>query len=177
MPTDPVFDFVAKNFAALSTSAVALNKASAELASAVAHLNEKMRRLNLGLDAWVLVRDRKAPEPFYDVYELGWVKLEGRWALAIRRRSGDENEQDEEKIEGPWLFNDAKRSLRIESVSKIPDLLEALVKKSAKLTADLTASTNQVVTFGSAINAASTFSAPPITPPSVREKTHNGGTK
>jgi hypothetical protein len=163
--SDPKFLSVLKNFGTLSASASEVNKASSELASAVSQLDEMLKRLNLGVTAWVVIRSRAAEPPEYDDYELGYARVNSKWGLAIRRIHGD---PDHEDIEGPWAFNDAKRELRIGAVDKIPGLLEKLAQKTADTAEMLTEKTRQVLEFSSAIEsiaAAKTDPKPLALPP------------
>lgn len=147
---DKKFLSVLQNFGTLTTSATELNKASAELASAVSQLDESLKRLNLGITGWVVIRSRGAEPPDYDDYELGYAKVDSKWGLAIRRIYGDDEHED---VEGPWCFSEAKRDLRIASVDKIPELLEKLAKKTTETAEQLTEKTSEVRKYGSAIEA------------------------
>jgi len=51
--------------------------------------------------------------------------------FALRRIWGDESHDSWEREEGPWLFNDASRELRLLSVDKIPDVLAELSKEAS----------------------------------------------
>jgi hypothetical protein len=54
--------------------------------------------------------------------------------------SGNHNAIDESSVE-EWLFNDAPRALRIESVEKLPDLFESLVKEADAATKQIKSKT------------------------------------
>jgi hypothetical protein len=163
--SDPKFLSVLKNFGTLSTSATEVNKASAVLASAVSQLDEMLKRLNLGITGWVVIRSRGTEPPEYDDYELGYARVNSKWGLAIRRVHGD---PDHEDVEGPWAFNDAKRELRIGAVDKIPELLEKLAQKTADTAEQLAEKTREVLEYSSAIQsvaAAKTDLKPVALPP------------
>jgi hypothetical protein len=162
--SDPKFLSVLKNFGTLSASASEVNKASSELASAVSHLDEMLKRLNLGITGWVVIRSRNAEPPQYDDYELGYARVNSKWGLAIRRIHGD---PDHEDVEGPWAFSDAKRELRIGAVDKIPELLEKLAQKAADTAEQLTEKTREVLKYSSAIEsvAAAKTELKPLAPP------------
>jgi len=120
---------VQTNFQALSSVASSLNAASDELTKVIGVLDEALKKLNLGLIVWVGFRWRSSEPPYYDLDQIGYSKINGKWGIALRRIWGDES-HDVESEEGPWLFNDAPREMRLHSVDKIPALIEELGKEA-----------------------------------------------
>ena len=120
------------HFQALSETASSLNAASDELTQTVALLDESLKKLNVGLSAWVSFRSRdNDDDPYeYDVNQIGYCKVNGTWGIALRHIWGHEG-LDRHSEDGPWLFNDASREMRLASVDKIPDVIEELAKVAA----------------------------------------------
>jgi hypothetical protein len=94
-------------------------------------LDESLKKLNIGLSVWVDDADC-ASEPWcYDKNQIGYCKVNGEWGFALRRVWGDD-QRDDYYSEGPWLFNDAPREMRLRLVDKIPDVIEALDKEASE---------------------------------------------
>ena len=115
-------------FEELTATAAKLNAVSDEIAQPISVIDAALRRLNLGVSAWVEVAgevDHHDTAYFWD-RSIGYDKVSRSWGIAIRTRSGSLTDQrvDEET----WLFNDAPRSIRLEALDKLPDLLAELVK-------------------------------------------------
>jgi hypothetical protein len=51
-----------------------------------------------------------------------------------------------------WLFNDAPRSLRIESIEKLPDLFDGLIKEAESATKQIRLRTAQAQQLANALN-------------------------
>jgi len=150
--SDPRIAAVQKHFQALSGVSSSLNTASDELTRAVAVLDEALRKLNIGLTAWVIFAKivvEEYPE-IYDSQQIGYCKVNGTWGIALRHISGDE-ERGEHNEDGPWLFSDASREMRLQAVEKIPELIEALVKEASETTRKIQEKTKQVRDLADAI--------------------------
>jgi hypothetical protein len=162
------------HFQTLSKTASSLNIASDGLTQTVSILNEALQKLNIGLTVWVVVRaDCAEDEPYiYDHDEIGYCKVNGVWGIALQHVRGDAS-RDEESKDGPWLFNDAPRELRLAGVDKIPDLIEALSKEALKTTKRVQEKTNEVRAVAEAIQNITASEQPPsrgtMTPASVQE--------
>jgi hypothetical protein len=153
------------HFQTLSSAAPALNAASDDLTKAVTVLDEAIKRLNVGLSSWVSFRSRGVEEWEYDDDEIGYTKVDGKWGIALRRVWGDHN-RETFGADGPWLFNDAPRELRLLGVDKIPELIEALGKEAADTTKKVQEKARQVRDLATAIaeipNNTSTRQAQPV---------------
>jgi prefoldin subunit 5 len=150
--SDSKIEAIQKQFQVLSGVASSLNTASDELTRAVAALDEALKKLNVGLTAWVTfskIVEEEYPE-IYDSQQIGYCKVNGTWGIALRHISGDaeSGEQDED---GPWLFSDASREMRIQAVDKIPELIEALSKEASETTRKIQEKTKQVTDLADAI--------------------------
>jgi hypothetical protein len=151
--SDSKIEKMQKQFQALSSVASSLNAASDELTKVVAVLDESLKKLNVGLHAWVTFGFRSAdnqdPED-YDEDQIGYSKVKGIWGIALRHIWGNASADDHE-IEGPWLFNDAPREMRLRGVDKIPMVIEQLCEEASHTTKKVLQKTQEVRALTSAI--------------------------
>jgi hypothetical protein len=89
---------------------------------------------------------------YYGSEDIGYAKVGGKWGVAIRTINGHSEDPDGENVE-QWLFNDAPRLLRVSSIEKIPELLEALLKRAAEMTAKIIEKTKEVDAIVEAISS------------------------
>jgi len=124
-------------FKELADSAARLNSGSDELAKAIRPIEATLKKLNLGVSAWYIYSGSEEPDSDgnYSYRRIGYAKVGGKWGLALS--SGLGNVYADVDSYDVWLFNDAPRSMRLESIDCIPDLLEQLVKESNKVAEDL----------------------------------------
>ena len=138
LPTsDPQLrDRVSAAFEKLATSASELNAVSDELAKPIRSIEATLQKLNLGVSAWVEVAGEVDNETqhFWD-RAIGYGKVSRTWGIAIRVRSGFLDDRDFR--EEAWRFNEAPRAYRLESLEKLPELLEKLAETADKTAADL----------------------------------------
>src|SRR5579859_1804079 len=111
--TDPKIAKIQTNFQALSEVASSLNAASNELTKVVSKLDEALKQLNVGLTDWVTFEDRlpQIDEQYY-CDQIGYCRVNGRWGISLRRIWGNER-WDDHSEDGPWLFTDAPREMRL----------------------------------------------------------------
>jgi hypothetical protein len=125
---------VQKHFQALSAAASSLNTASGVLTQVVSILDESLKKLNVGIAAWVTFRsrddDNRDPHD-YDEDQIGYCKIRGMWGIALRRIWGNTHSFEGDS-EGPWLFNDAPRDMRIAGVDAIPKLIQELCEQASE---------------------------------------------
>lgn len=140
------------HFRALSEASPSLNAASDELTQSVAILDESLKKLNVGLTAWVTFRSRSDDDDpaAYDDDQIGYCKIKGVWGIALRHMWGDV-QADWGREEGPWFFNDAPREMRIASVDMIPDVIEALAKEALNATKRIQEKTKQVIELANVV--------------------------
>jgi hypothetical protein len=157
------------HFQALTEIASSLNTASDELSNTVALLDESLKKLNLGLTVWVVFRGGTDPDDpnSYSQQEIGYCKVAGVWGVALRHVWGHQG-FDEHHSDGPWLFNEASREMRISSVDKMPEVIEALAKHAFDTTKRVEAKTKEVRKLAEAISE--------ITTPKVTSRAHVAGT-
>src|SRR5690349_10941625 len=136
-PTPPSERISASLFKDLTESAARLNSGSDELAKAIRPIDAALKKLNLGVTAWYTYIGSEEPDPEgnYSFSRIGYAKVGGKWGLAISSGSG--NVYADVGNYDVWLFNDAPRSMRLESIDWVPDLLEQLVKESTKVAESL----------------------------------------
>lgn len=141
---DSKVESIQTHFKALSSVAISLNTASDELTKAVSVLDEALKKLNIGLTVWVNFRIKRFEDPeAYDVEQIGYSKVSGKWGICLRRVWGDLG-MDRHDEEGPWLFSDAPRELRLHAVDKLPELIEALNKTADDTTKKVQTKTREV---------------------------------
>jgi hypothetical protein len=117
----------------LAASADVLSSKSDEFAKLVETVDWVLKRLNLGVTAWERFSgDDNNGTGEYWSNDVGYAKVNRKWGIAIRVRSGNHTDAIEDREYEEWPFNDAPRPLRIEAIDKIPDLLEMLIKAADK---------------------------------------------
>ncbi len=132
-----------KTVSRLSSASTQLNFASDDLAKAVNSWDVILKKLNLGIEVWVdTTSSGDSGDKWWD-RGIGYAEVGDRWCLALRERSGDPVELDEQV----WAFNQAPRWLRVEGISKLLELLEALVKRTEETTKKLHDEASRVLTM------------------------------
>lgn len=144
----PARERVSAAFERLRASASELNAVSDELAKPIRSIDATLQQLNLGVSAWVEFAGDIDHETqhFWD-RSIGYGKVARTWGIAIRTRAGFLDEPDIR--EEAWRFGEAPRAYRLESLGKLPELLEKLAETANKTAADMRskiASTKQVAT-------------------------------
>ena len=119
-------------FTQLSKAAVDLNTSSDELSKPIYVCEAALKKLNLGISAWVELSGDDSGGDWWD-RSLGYTQLKDRWCIALRTREGHHANSDHD-TEELWSFNDAPRWMRIEAVAKLPEVLEALLKQAEETT-------------------------------------------
>jgi hypothetical protein len=137
----PLLERVASYYTQLSTVAADLNAVSDELGKSIAEIDTSLKKLNLGISTWLTIHGGDGSyrgDSSYWSRDIGYTKVEGKWGISLRKVEGNYQYPDDEKTE-EWLFNDAPRSLRLEAIDKIPELLEELSKEAVKTTKNIRA--------------------------------------
>lgn len=126
----------------LTTTAKALNEESNSLNAVIKQFEEKLRAINLGLEVWVSddpLEKRDATEEDTKPYvsaewrqELGFVKSEPAWCLAVREalygyeypdRSGHRRLS---YANSPVRLLESSRKTRIEAIKRFPELVRVM---------------------------------------------------
>ena len=148
---------VQTSFKKLYLAAADLNTASDELGKAVTIWDSALKKLNLGIEAWVDSSGGESGDLWWD-RGIGYAQVNDKWGLALRTREGDYREPDQLTRESEtWHFNQAPRWLRIEGVTKLPELLEALLRGAEDTTKELLEQTGQVLAMVDAVKASASM--------------------
>jgi prefoldin subunit 5 len=138
----PLLERVRRYYSQLSSVAADLNAVSNELGKSITEIDAVLKKLNLGITTWVTIYsgDGNHDQDDYSYWsrDLGYAKVEGKWGISLRKVDGDSGIPDEATVE-EWPFNDAPRSLRLEAIDKIPELLEKLSEEAVKATKNIRA--------------------------------------
>jgi hypothetical protein len=118
----------------LSATAQTLNQLSDKLTGEVAEVEGPVNKLNLGVSAYVVVGKWSDESNHSGETRLAYDKHSGKWGFVVEEITRDEYGSESYQN---WLFKDAPRHLRLQVVEAIPQLLEALVKKSGELASDI----------------------------------------
>ncbi len=150
-PQVPLSEKIQTTFKQLSHAAVDLNTASDELSKPIQICEAALKKLNLGVSAWVDLAGYDSGGYWWD-RGIGYTQLKDRWGIALRTREGHHG-NDEDPDPELWPFNEAPRWMRIEGVAKLPDLLEALLKQAHDTTQKIRKKIAQANEVVEAINA------------------------
>lgn len=142
-PQVPSAGRVQTTYKQLSLAASTLNTASDDLVEAVSVFDAALKKLNLGISAWVLLSGNDEEDGQWWSRNIGYTKVGDKWGIALKTASGHYSWPERDSVE-KWLFKDAPRWMRIEAVGKIPDLLEALLKEAEDTTKKIKAKTEEV---------------------------------
>jgi hypothetical protein len=146
----PPAERLASSFKQLALSSTSLNSAVGELCENISPLNKALNGLNLGVSAWHKIAGHEDQEGSFWSRDIGYTKVGQIWGIALRRTSGNGTwgTYDEEV----WLFPDAPRWMQIESVGKIPDLFDELIKRTEDTIGKIKAKTVEATDLANAIN-------------------------
>jgi hypothetical protein len=150
---DALIAQVQASFKRLSNSSSVLNTASDQLNASVSALEVSLKKLGLGISSWVPFEKWASQDGLkYRVKDIGYAKVNGKWGLAIKSRSGHEiSDEDEVEI---WPFNEAPRQLRVLAVKSIPALLDQLYKDSVDIASQVNKGKSDVDILTQAISQA-----------------------
>lgn len=165
--TDSLNHRISDSYKQLTQAATELNAVSDELGKFVTALDAALRRLNLGIATWLRLESREDGSGNYTKRDIGYAKIGNKWGIALRTMSGNHNDVDDSNVE-EWLFNDAPRALRIESVEKLPDLFESLVKEADAATKQIRTKTERAQALATALTD-SAPAAPAAEPAPVKK--------
>ncbi|MGA2592653.1 MAG: hypothetical protein ABSH32_22300 [Bryobacteraceae bacterium] len=81
---------VQNSFRQLAAAAANLNSVSDELGKSIEELDTDLKKLNLGISAWVTIFEDQAEggEHWY-TEQIGYTKINNKWGIALRTCSGD----------------------------------------------------------------------------------------
>lgn len=148
----PVAERISTAFPKLRNAAKALNTASDELTKAVSPVEAVLKSLNIGVPTWAQISGGDDPDGTYWSRDVGYTKVASTWCLAIRTTHGHHGyDQHDEEV---WAFDGAPRWMRAEAIGKLPDLIEALVKRTEETTKSIQSKTKQASEIAEALVAA-----------------------
>lgn len=150
-PQVPPAERVQASYKQLAVAANTLNTASDALGEAISVLDAALKRLNLGISAWVQLSGNTDTGDYWWSRDVGYTKIGDKWGIGLRKQSGDYSDPENDSEE-TWLFNEAPRWMRIEAVGKIPDLLEALIKQAEDTTKKIKDRTAQAIELAAAMS-------------------------
>jgi prefoldin subunit 5 len=157
--TTPAKERIASSFKQLAAVSSDLNSAADELSKTISKLDEGLRGLKLGVSAWHQVAGNEDErDGSYWSRGIGYARVGNKWGIAIRKTWGNYTYDDYNEEE--WLFADAPRWMCIESVGKLPDLFEDLIKRTEETTGKIRAKTNEANELAAAISAAAAETRP-----------------
>jgi len=151
-PQVPPTERVQTSYKQLSLAAINLNNASDELGKAISVLDAALKKLNLGISAWVEMTGSDNGLNWWS-RSIGYTKVGDKWGIALKDARGH-FQHPEIDSEQTWLFSDGPRWMRTEAVGHIPDLLEALAKQAEDTTKKVEKRTARAYDLASAINEA-----------------------
>ena len=135
----------------LASSAHNLNSLSDQLTKQVTEVESSLNKMAIGLTAYVNTEQwSDETGDHYDIWRLCYEKHSGKWGLTITHLWGYESDPEGESE--TWPFRDAPREHRLKAVEKIPELVEALVKKSNDFASDISAATSYAEGLAAAFN-------------------------
>lgn len=105
--------------------------AATELGKSIAVLDDALRKINAHTSAWHTIASSKSGQSTR-TRDVGWTRVKGQWCIAIRQTHNDEaaHKYDEDV----WRFIDAPAWIVNESVSKLPDLFDTLIRRTQEIT-------------------------------------------
>lgn len=150
----PQTERITLSFQQLAAASGDLNSTANELNETIETLNDALHSLNLGVSAWHQVAGNEDPQDgsFWS-RAIGYARVRNKWGIALRKTAGDLFDP-EDYNEEVWLFSDAPRWMCIESVGKLPDLIDDLIKRTQDATEKLKAKTIEAKELATVITAA-----------------------
>lgn len=137
---------ISASFKRLVQGAEILGSATDEFSKPINRINDVLQKLHLGVTAWVSFDSGEDPWGNWSSSDIGYARIAEKWGLAIREREGNHND-GEPRSSQSWYFNDAPRTLRVDALEKLPELLDKLTKaaeKTAKKLIEKTGEANEI---------------------------------
>ena len=138
----PPTDRITASFKNLVVSSDELVSATGDLQKVIDAFEKHLNSIKPHVATWHELSGNDAPDGRYWHRDIGYAKVEGRWGIALRDVKGYYSAPDDEDFE-VWLFKDAPQWMQIETVGKLPDLLDAIVKRTQDTTKKLRSKTEE----------------------------------
>jgi len=145
----PPTERIAASFKQLAASSKELNAAGEDLTEVMSTVDAALSTVSPPVAAWHKIAGFEGEDGSYWHRDIGYAKVKNIWGIALRTVEGHEC-LDRDQIE-EWLFRDAPRWMQIESVSKIPDLFDELIKRTKDTTIKLRAKTLEAKRLAAAL--------------------------
>ncbi len=142
---------IVSSFKQLAVFSTDLNSAVDELCDNISPLDRALSKLNLGVSAWYQIAGHEDDDMTFWSRDIGYSKIGKDWHIAIRKTSGHEPDVYHEEV---WPFDEAPRWMQIESVGKIPDLFDELIKRTEDTIKKIRAKTIEARDLATAISGA-----------------------
>lgn len=147
----PPTERIAASFKKVSAASADLHAASTELNQNINALTEALQMLDLGVAAWHRIAGGRDDENgYYWSRDVGYALVRDDWRIALRKVEGNEF-ADRSYSETVWSFDKAPHFMRIESIAKLPDLLDELHERIVETTAKLKTRSEQTQEFVAAV--------------------------
>jgi hypothetical protein len=122
----------------LSTVSKKLNKKTDALNLTITTFNEKLAKLNLGVEAWVGMTEGDPGQNddnvvVHDETWLGYCRFERGWELAIKVVERDDDGNTVDVLEEATPLLNASREIRAKAMGVIPRLLAAIRDEAESL--------------------------------------------
>jgi hypothetical protein len=141
---------IGPSFKQLAAASSELNSAGDELCEVIATVEAPLATIKPPVAAWHQIAGTENQNGTYWHRDIGYAKVGKTWGIALRTVDGHQA-LDEDNTE-MWLFKDAPRWMQIESVGKIPDLFETLIKRTEETAAKLRAKTTEARQLADALS-------------------------
>jgi hypothetical protein len=144
---------IATSFKDLATSSRELNSAAAELHEVVSVFEKHLLTIKPHVATWYEIASGEDDSGArYWNRSIGFANINGTWGIGLRTEEGHVHSDFAESE--AWLFKDAPQWMQIESVTKLPDLLEEIVKRTQETTKKLRAKTERARALAEALSKA-----------------------
>jgi hypothetical protein len=147
----PATERIASSIKRLTVTSTELTAVTTELGQAFSSFDKALQELNL-VPAWHKFAGGEDDNGNYWSRQIGYTTVQGEWAIALKRTWG--NGFGDDYNEEVWRFNKAPHWMQIESLSKIPDLYEELIKRTEETIKKIRAKTSEANELATALNAA-----------------------
>jgi hypothetical protein len=148
----PPSERIASSFKQLTISSNDRRLASDELCKAIEKLDIALNKAAPGVSAWHKIAGREDEDRNFWSRDIGYCNVGNNWGIALRKTSGNHNVGIYE--EQVWLFKDAPPWMCTESVGKIPDLFDELIKRTDDTTKKLRARATEAEELAKGVVAA-----------------------
>lgn len=142
---------IAASFKELALVSPLVEAAAADLAESISKLESYLRRIHIQVSAWHKIAGHDDEWGYYWTRDIGWTRIKNTWRIAIRKTEG--SHQQDEHEEEIWPFSDAPKWMCVEAVGQLPDLFEALIKRTKETTEKLKARKKDADDLAAAIGA------------------------